>query len=174
VLDLFAHSGAFSLYALRGGARATTAIESSARLVAEAAGAIERNGLDRGGARLLVGDVFEALRSPGERYDLIVCDPPPLARRRSHLESAARAYKDLNRLALGAAADDGLVLTFSCSGAVDARLFRQILYSAAEEAGTRVQLIEPLAAAPDHPVSVFHPEGEYLKGWLLRVVARAR
>ena len=172
VLDLFAHAGAFSLYALRGGARTTTAIESAPRLLEQARRAIARNRLDEARVELVAADVFEDLRRRVERYELVVCDPPPLVRRRSHLDAGARAYKDVNRLALARVADNGLFLTFSCSGAVDAKLFRQILFAAAEEASVRLQLLEPLAAAPDHPVSVFHPEGEYLKGWLARVVGR--
>jgi 23S rRNA (cytosine1962-C5)-methyltransferase len=176
VLDLFAHTGAFSLYALRGGARTATAIESAPRLLDEARRAITRNGLELERAKLVAADVFEALRetsqAAAERYGVVVCDPPPLARRRARLDAAARAYKDVNRLALGAIEDGGYFLTFSCSAAVDGKLFRQILYAAAGEAGVALQLLEPLAAAPDHPVSIYHPEGEYLKGWLARVGGR--
>ena len=174
VLDLFAHSGAFSLYCLRGGARSVTMIDSAARLLELARRCVEENRLDggEGRANYVVADVFEDLRSRRQSYDLIVCDPPPLARRREHVDRAARAYKDLNRLALERLAPGGLFLTFSCSGAVDTKLFRQILFAAAAEARTDLALLEPLAAAPDHPVSVFHPQGEYLKGWL--AVSRGR
>jgi 23S rRNA (cytosine1962-C5)-methyltransferase len=81
------------------------------------------------------------------------------------MDAAARAYKDLNRLALARVAPGGFLLTFTCSGAVDAKLFRQVLFAAAVEAGRSVALLAPLAAAPDHPVAVTHPQGEYLKGW---------
>jgi len=168
VLDLFAHAGAFSMFALRGGARSVTAVESAPRLI-EAAGKVAgENGLDRSKFEPVCADVFADLREREAPYGLVVCDPPPLARRRSQVDAAARAYKDVNRLAIARLAPGGLLLTFSCSGAVDTRLFRQILFAAADEAGVRLQLLEPLAAAPDHPVSVFHPEGEYLKGWLAR------
>ena len=100
-------------------------------------------------------------------------DPPPLVRKRPDLDSAARAYKDLNRLALSRLAPGGLLLTCSCSGAVDAKLCRQILFAAAVEAGVRVALLAPLAAAPDHPVAITHPQGEYLKGWLCAVIGPA-
>ena len=89
---------------------------------------------------------------------------------RADLDRGARAYKDVNRLALRRVAPGGFYLTFSCSAAVDTRLFRQVLFSASREARVRLQLLAPLAAAPDHPVDVTHPEGEYLKGWLGRVV----
>lgn len=172
VLDLFAHSGGFALYALRGGARAVTAVESAGRLNELGRRLLAANGLDAGRAAFATADVFEDLRQRsagshgGETYDLVVCDPPPLAKRRAHLDKAARAYKDLNRLALGRLAPGGLILTFSCSGAIDSKLFRQILFAAAVEARVDLALLAPLAAAVDHPVSVFHPQGEYLKGWL--------
>ena len=168
VLDLFSHSGAFSLYCLRGGARSVTLVDSAARLLEFARQAIVENRLDASGARatFVAADVFDDLRSRRDSYDLVVCDPPPLARRREHVERAARAYKDLNRLALERLAPGGLFLTFSCSGAIDAKLFRQILFAAAVEARVDLALLAPLAAAADHPVSVFHPQGEYLKGWL--------
>lgn len=169
LLDLFAHAGAFSAYALRGGASRVTAVESAPRLLETARATLAANGLDESRFEGVAADVFADLRQRTERYDLVVCDPPPLARRRSHLDAAARAYKDVNRLALARVAPGGLLLTFSCSGAVDGKLFRQILFAAADEAGVRAQLLAPLAAGADHPVSLYHPEGEYLKGWLLRV-----
>jgi 23S rRNA (cytosine1962-C5)-methyltransferase len=144
VLDLFAHSGAFGVHALRGGASGVRHVESSSALH-------ER-----------------------EVYGLIVCDPPPLARRREDVERAARAYKDVNRLAIERLLPGGYLLTFSCSGSVDATLFRQILFSAATEAGAALQLLQPLAAGPDHPVSIAHREGEYLKGWLVRRLGGVR
>jgi len=174
VLDLFAHAGAFALHALRGGAETVTCVESAAHLEAVARRAVERNGLPVDRLSWVAGDVFEELRRRGERYGMVICDPPPLAPRRSALEAAARAYKDLNRLALGHLEPGGLLLTFSCSGAIDGRLFRQILFAAGVEAGVRVSLLRPLAAAADHPVDLAHPQGEYLKGWLAVVEGRRR
>ncbi len=166
VLDLFSHSGAFSLYALRGRARTVTAVESAGRLHGLGKRLVIENHLDPGRTEFVTADVFEDLRQRKESYDLVICDPPPLAKRRTHLDKAARAYKDLNRLALGRLAPGGLLLTVSCSGAIDSKLFRQILFAAAVEARVDLALLAPLAAAVDHPVSVFHPQGEYLKGWL--------
>lgn len=172
VLDLFAHTGAFGLYALRGGARRVVHVESSPRVVERGQRHYALNagvpGIEAERGEWVRADVFADLRYREDLYDLVVCDPPPLVRRRSALDAGARAYKDLNRLALGRLAPGGLFLTFCCSGAVDSKLFRQILFSAADEAGISLALLAPLAAAPDHPVSVFHPEGEYLKGWLCR------
>ena len=169
VLDLFAHTGAFGLYALRGGARRVVHVESSARLVERGERHYRLNGFDPAPVAWERANVFEFLRAHGDRHELVVCDPPPLVRRRADLDRGARAYKDLNRLAFGHVAPGGFLLTFSCSGAVDARLFRQILFAAAGEAGVRATLLAPLAAAPDHPVAITHPEGEYLKGWLCEV-----
>lgn len=174
VLDLFAHGGAFALHALRGGAAAVTCVESGPGLEATARRAIARNGLADERLEWIRADVFTELRRHRERYDLIVCDPPPLAPHRGAVAAAARAYKDLNRLALRRLAPGGLLFTFSCSGAVDARLFRQILFAAAVEAGVRLALLRPLAAAADHPVAIAHPQGEYLKGWLAVAESSAR
>lgn len=168
VLDLFAHSGGFALNALARGAASAHLVESSPRLASLAARLLAANGLDDGRARVEIANAFEWLREPGEGADLVVVDPPPLARRRADAERAARAYKDVNRLALGRLAPGGYLMTFSCSAAIDARLFRQILFAAAAEAEVVLQLLEPLGAAPDHPVDVAHLEGEYLKGWLAR------
>jgi 23S rRNA (cytosine1962-C5)-methyltransferase len=169
VLDLFAHTGAFGLYCLRGGAQHVTAIESSPRLAEIASRQLTANALDASQLEWVKADVGTDLRHRRERYDLVVCDPPPLVPRRSDAERGARAYKDLNRLALSRVAAGGYFLTFTCSSGVDAKLFRQILFAAAEEAKVELSLLAPLAASPDHPVDVFHPEGEYLKGWFAYV-----
>jgi 23S rRNA (cytosine1962-C5)-methyltransferase len=167
VLDLFAHTGGFSLNALQGGARRVTLVESSRRLLETARRLVERNGFEADRMEVCEKDVFEDLRERGDRYELIVCDPPPFARRRADLERASRAYKDVFRLALRRLEPGGYFLAFSCSGAVDRQRFRAILSAAASEAGVRVQLLRELGAGPDHPVDLAHPEGEYLKGALL-------
>lgn len=172
VLDLFAHAGAFGLYALRGGAEGVVHVESSARLLERGAAAYAANPeLPAERAQWVRANVFEDLRERRERFGLVVCDPPPLARRRRDVERSARAYKDLNRLAFARCEPGAHLLTFSCSGAVDTRLFRQVLFAAADEAGVRARLLQPLAAAPDHPVAITHPQGEYLKGWWCEVVS---
>ena len=169
VLDLFTHSGAFSLYALRGGARQVTAVDSAERLLEIGRRHLDLNGLAADQVEWVKANAYQDLRHREETYDLVVCDPPPLATRRSHLDKGARSYKDLNRLALGRVAPGGFLLTFSCSAAVDTKLFRQILFSAALEAGRRVALLRPLSAGADPPVAITHPQGEYLKGWLVCV-----
>jgi 23S rRNA (cytosine1962-C5)-methyltransferase len=169
VLDLFAHTGAFALYALRGGARQVVCVESAGRLIDHGRLHVEMNGFDAERVSWVRTNVFQDLRERTDRYGLVVCDPPPLVKKRQDVDAAARAYKDLNRLALGRVEPGGFLLTFSCSGAVDTKLFRQIFFAAAVEAKVRVALLEPLAAAPDHPVAITHPQGEYLKGWLAQV-----
>lgn len=166
VLDLFAHSGAFALYALRGGASQVVAVESAPRLEPIAVRQLASNGLSRDRLTWHQADVFTDLRSRQELYDLLICDPPPLVPRKTDLDRGSRAYKDLNRLALKRVAPGGFFLTFTCSGAVDSKLFRQILFAAADEAGVRLSLLAPLSAGFDHPFEIRHPEGEYLKGWL--------
>ncbi len=169
VLDLFAHTGAFGLYALAGGATRTVHVESSEKAIDRGRRLVLAHGHAADRAEWVKANVFENLRTRTERYDLVICDPPPLVKKRQDLDAAARAYKDLNRLAFQRTAPGGLLFTFSCSGAVDTKLFRQILFAAAVEAKVRVALLEPLAAAPDHPVSIAHREGEYLKGWMAMV-----
>lgn len=169
VLDLCAHSGAFGLYALRGGATSVVAVESSERLIERGRGLVARNDFDADAVSWVHANVFEDLRQREESYGLVVCDPPPLVTRKSHIDSGARAYKDLNRLALRRVEPGGFFFTFSCSAAVDSRLFRQILFSAAVDAEVDLALLGPLGAGPDHPVAVTHPQGEYLKGWWGRV-----
>ncbi|HXO21332.1 MAG TPA: class I SAM-dependent rRNA methyltransferase [Thermoanaerobaculia bacterium] len=169
VLDLFAHAGAFGVHALAGGASRIVHVESSPRLIDRGRQAYEENGLPGDRVEWVRGNVFADLRERAETYGMVVCDPPPLVKKRADLDSAARAYKDLNRLALGRLEPGGLLLTFTCSGAVDAKLFRQILFAAALEANVRLALLTQLGAAPDHPVSVYHPQGEYLHGWLAMV-----
>ena len=169
MLDLFAHSGAFTAYGLRGGATSVTAVESAARLEERAFNHLRWNDLPAEPVRWVGADVFEFLREEKSRHGVVVCDPPPLVRNRHRLDAGARAYKDLNRLAMTHVENGGFLFSFSCSGAVDGKLFRQILFSAATEAEVRVRLLAPLAAGEDHPVDLGHPQGEYLKGWLMEV-----
>ena len=167
VLDLFAYTGGFSVAAAAGGARAVTLVESSADALALAGRNLEpfAGGIE---IRLAHGDAFRFVRRDAPGYDLVVVDPPPLARRRGDVDRAARAYKDVLLGALRLAAPEALLLAFSCSHHVGPELFRKIAFGASLDAGRSLQVLRELGAPADHPVSLDHPEGRYLTGLLLR------
>ena len=170
VLDGFCYTGGFAIAALAGGARHVTAIESSTDAIQIAKENLSANPLAAGGIEFVQADVFKhlrLLRDKGARYDLIVLDPPKLAPTAAHARNAARAYKDVNLLALKLLAPGGLLATFSCSGGVSAELFQSIVAGAALDAGADAKIIERFGAAADHPVALAFPEGEYLKGLLV-------
>jgi 23S rRNA (cytosine1962-C5)-methyltransferase len=166
VLDLFAYTGGFASAAALGGASAVTAVESSADALALARENLASNapGVP---ARLVAGDAFRFVREEGERFDLLVIDPPPLARRRRDVPRAARAYKDVLLHALRRAAPGAYVLSFACSHHVGPELLRQIAFAASLDAGRPLRVLGVLGAPSDHPVSLDHPEGDYLHGLLL-------
>jgi 23S rRNA (cytosine1962-C5)-methyltransferase len=169
VLDAFCYQGGFALNALAGGASAVTAIDSSAPALTIARTNATRNGL--AGVDWREADVFQLLRqfrNEGRRFDMIVLDPPKLAPTAAHVEKAARAYKDANLLGFKLLNPGGRLMTFSCSGGVSADLFQKIVAGAALDAGVDARIEAWLHAAPDHPVALHFPEGEYLKGLLLR------
>ena len=116
-----------------------------------------------------VADVFGFVRQTKERFGMVVCDPPAFAKSRGEVERAARGYKDVNLYAMKLLERGGLMLTFSCSGHMSLDLFQKVIFSAAHDAGRRISFIKRLTAGEDHPVSLFCPEGEYLKGFLLEV-----
>jgi 23S rRNA (cytosine1962-C5)-methyltransferase len=173
VLNLFSYSGAFSVASLAGGASRAVDVDSSESALALARRHRQVNGFAVNEADFVRADVFEELRrrvEAGETWDIVISDPPAFAKKRSDVERAARGYKDINRLAMKLVARDGLLLTCSCSGLVDASLFQKIVFSAGLEAGSSFSLIARQGAGEDHPVSLDCPEGEYLKGlWLKRV-----
>ena len=168
-LNLFAYTGSFSVYLAKAGTGRVVSVDSSGPACELARENLALNGFSPEDHPVVRGDAFEYLRENPGPFDTIVVDPPPLARRSSHVDKAARAYKDVNRLAIAAAAAGGVLLTFSCSAHVDSRLFGQIMFAAALEAGRQVRVLARLGAAADHPVSIYHPEGEYLKGLLLQI-----
>lgn len=172
VLNLFSYSGAFSVAALAGGAARAADVDSSGPALALAADHRRENGFSAEPSDFVRADVFEDLRArvaAGQTWDIVVCDPPSFAKKRSDVERAARGYKDVNRLAMRLVAPGGSLLTCSCSGLVDATLFQQIVFAAELESGRSFSLFARQGAGPDHPVSLDCPEGEYLKGlWLSR------
>jgi 23S rRNA (cytosine1962-C5)-methyltransferase len=170
VLDGFCYTGGFSVAALAGGAARVLAVESSAPALEVAKENLAANAVDASKAQFVRGDVFaqlRALRDRGARFGLVVLDPPKFAPTAAQAKNAARAYKDINLLALKLLAPGGLLATFSCSGGVSAELFQSIVAGAALDAAVEAKIVERFGAAADHPVALEFPEGEYLKGLLL-------
>ncbi|MET0203157.1 MAG: class I SAM-dependent methyltransferase [Casimicrobiaceae bacterium] len=172
VLNVFCYTGGFTLAALAGDADRATSIDSSADAIAQARANVARNAsLDASRSEWIEADAFvelRRLRNAGAMFDLIVLDPPKFAPTAAHAERAARAYKDVNLLALKMLEPGGNLATFSCSGGVSADLFQKIVAGAAVDAKADVQIVRKLGASADHPVALSFPEGEYLKGLLLR------
>jgi 23S rRNA (cytosine1962-C5)-methyltransferase len=167
VLNCYCYTGGFTVAALAGGASQVLSVDSSGPALERARGNVVLNGHDLARAEFADADVNTFLRDrlkAGESFDAIVLDPPKFAPSAAHAERAARAYKDINRLALKLLAPGGLLFTFSCSGGVGAELFHKIVAGAGLDAGVDGVLLERLAGACDHPTTIVFPEGEYLKG----------
>ena len=172
VLNCFCYTGGFSLAALKGGAKRVVSIDSSGEALALAQQNVVANGFDAEKATWLDADAFKTLRrlyDDGERFDLIVLDPPKFAPSREHVDRAARAYKDINLTGLKLLRPGGLLFTYSCSGAIDAELFQKIVAGAAADARVDARILKRLGAGVDHPLLTAFPEGEYLKGLLLQI-----
>jgi 23S rRNA (cytosine1962-C5)-methyltransferase len=170
VLDGFSYTGGFAIAALAGGAARVMAVESSAPALEVARENLAANPLDASKVEFVKADAFahlRTLRDRGARFGLIVLDPPKFAPTAAQARNAARAYKDVNLLAFKLLAPGGLLATFSCSGGVDAALFQSIIAGAALDAGADAAILERFHAAPDHPVALEFPEGDYLKGLLV-------
>jgi 23S rRNA (cytosine1962-C5)-methyltransferase len=166
VLNLFSYSGAFGVYAAAGGAASVTNVDVSAHAIEAARENAALNGFE---AEHVVADAFQYIRQKHGPFDLLVCDPPAFAKSRHEVERAARGYKDVNLYAMRMVAPGGHMMTFSCSGHMSLDLFQKVIFAAALDAGRRVSIVRRLTAGPDHPVSIYCPEGEYLKGFLLQV-----
>jgi 23S rRNA (cytosine1962-C5)-methyltransferase len=170
VLNCFSYSGAFSIYALGGGARSVIALDSSRPALELAEKNFARNAYSADNTELIKGDAFAYLKESSANFDMIVLDPPSLAHRRRDVDAATGGYKFLNLHALKHIHPGGFLLTFSCSQHLSSDLFQKVVFGAAVDAGRRVTIIKRLGAPIDHPVSLHHPEGEYLKGLALRVL----
>ena len=172
MLNAFCYTGGFSLSALAGGARRVVSIDSSGDALAMAVANVARNpSLDGSRAQWVEADVFADLRKRrdrGESFDIIVLDPPKFAPTAQHAPRAARAYKDINLWAMKLLRPGGLLATFSCSGGIGAELFQKIVAGAALDAKAEMAIVAKLGASADHPVALAFPEGEYLKGLLIR------
>ena len=172
VLNCFCYTGGFSLAAMKGGATRVVSIDSSGEALATAQKNVVANGFDAQRATWLDADAFKTLRrlhEEGERFDLVVLDPPKFAASREHVDRAARAYKDINLTGLKLLRPGGLLFTYSCSGAIDAELFQKIVAGAAADAKVDARILKRLSAGVDHPLLTAFPEGEYLKGLLLQI-----
>ncbi len=170
VLNCYCYTGGFTVAALNGGAAHVTSIDSSGPAIERAKANVALNGFDAGRTTMLDADVNASLRQyikEGRTFDAIVLDPPKFAPTVAHAERAARAYKDINRLALMLLERGGVLFTYSCSGGISADLFHKIVASAGSDAGVDAFISERMGGAPDHPMTVAFPEGEYLKGLVL-------
>ena len=170
VLNAYAYTGGFSVAALAGGATEVWSVDSSAPALERASAHVLANGFEPSSHRAIDADVNAFLReclAQGRRFDAIVLDPPKFAPSASHAERAARAYKDINRLALMLLVPGGLLLTFSCSGGISADLFHKIVAGAAMDARVDGAILRRLEGASDHPTTLMFPEGEYLKGLVI-------
>jgi len=170
VLDCFCYTGGFTVNALAGGAKSVVAVDASAEALALGQDNVRLNGQQAEGVEWCEGDVFKVLRKfrdENRSFDLIVLDPPKFAPTAAQAEKAARGYKDINLLGFKLLRPGGILVTFSCSGGVDAGLFQKIIASAALDAGVEAQIVEYLAQGADHPVALTFPEGAYLKGLII-------
>lgn len=170
VLNCYCYTGGFSVAALAGGATEVTSVDSSGPALARANAHVTLNGFDPARHTALDADVNQTLRDfikQGRTFDAIVLDPPKFAPTAAHAERAARAYKDINRLAFKLLEPGGVLFTFSCSGGVGPELFHKIVAGAGMDAGVDGFILDRVGATPDHPQTICFPEGEYLKGLLL-------
>jgi len=172
ILNVFAFTGGFAVYAAAGDARTITNIESSSTLLEGAQRNMELNGWIRPDDEYIAGDAFQKLRQlkgAGRQFDVVIVDPPKFAHNKGDVPVACRGYKDINLLAMQLLKNNGLLATFSCSGLIDSGLFQKVLFGAAIDAERDVQIIKLLGQAEDHPVLLTFPESFYLKGFICRI-----
>ena len=170
VLNVFSYTGGFSIYAMKAGAREVHSLDSSQRALDVCEDNVTLNELPQEQHRSIQADALEYLKADelGD-YDIVVLDPPAFAKRASARHAAVQGYKRINLRALQGMKPGSLLFTFSCSQAVDDALFTNTIVAAAIQAGRTVRILHRLHQPPDHPVNVFHPEGSYLKGLVVRV-----
>jgi 23S rRNA (cytosine1962-C5)-methyltransferase len=170
VLNCFSYTGGFSVYAFAAGAKAVTTFDSSLPALELAERNFELNGFAEAPGETIKGDAFAYLKEIEGKFDIIVLDPPSLAHKRGDIDAATGGYKFLNLHALKHLNPGGLLLTFSCSQHLPADLFQKVVFGAAVDAGRKVTIVKQLGHPIDHPVSLHHPEGAYLKGLALRAL----
>jgi len=169
LLNCFSYTGGFSLAAAKNGA-STVSVEIREAAQQAAQKNFTLNNIDPGNHKFINANVFEYLRDIDEKFDLIVLDPPAFVKKKSYLNRGSRGYKDVNRLAIQKSKKDGLILSCSCSHYITWDLFQKIIFAAAKDADRDVQIIGKFSQPFDHAVSIYHPESEYLKSFLLRVL----
>lgn len=169
VLNMFCFSGGFSVYALAGGASLVHSVDSSAHAIDLTRENVEMNFGNAANHEAFAADAFEYLQDIDQKYDLIILDPPAFAKHQRVLNNALQGYKKLNQQAIGQIRPGGILFTFSCSQAVSKENFRKSVFAAAANTGREVRILHQLAQPADHPVSIYHPEGEYLKGLVLKI-----
>ena len=172
VLNMFCYTGGFSLYALRGGARSVDSVDVSQKAIDLVNINVAKNFPEATNHRAVAADAFEYLtqqKAEGKTYDLIILDPPAFAKHRDAVKNALRGYQRINAKAIEMIRKGGLLFTFSCSQAVDKEAFRLAVFSAAAQVGRKVRILHQLHQPQDHPINIYHPEGEYLKGLVLYV-----
>ncbi|MCB9461653.1 MAG: class I SAM-dependent rRNA methyltransferase [Anaerolineaceae bacterium] len=173
ILNCFAYTGAFTVAALATGNAEVVSVDSSREALELAEANINLNGLDGNNAQLVQANCFDYLRDAelsGESFDFVILDPPKFAHNKQQVERASRGYKDLNMHAFRLIRPGGYLMTYSCSGAISRDLFQKIVFGALADTGKQAQIVRHLSANDDHPVALTFPEGEYLKGLLLRVI----
>ncbi len=169
VLNICCYSGGFSIYALRGKAKKVVSIDASERAIALAEENVELNFGDAPQHESFVADAFQYVEQNASDFDIIILDPPAFAKHKKVLNNALKGYRRLNRLAMERIPKGGIIFTFSCSQVVSREDFRKVIFQAAAEAGREVTILHQLTQPQDHPISIFHPESEYLKGLVLQV-----
>ena len=169
VLNMFCYTGGFSFYAMRGGAKLVHSVDASARAIELTNQNVELNFPGDTRHEAFVEDAFKFLDKSHNKYDLIILDPPAFAKHQNVLDNAIQGYKKLNRKGIEVVKPGGLIFTFSCSQVMTKDLFRQTVFTAAANTGRKVKILHQLTQPADHPISIYHPEGEYLKGLVLYV-----
>ena len=169
VLNMFCYTGGFSVYALRGGANLVHSVDASAKAIELTRANVELNFPGDQRHEAYTADAFKYLEEAGNNYDLIVLDPPAFAKHRDALRNALKGYTRLNAMAFRKIKPGGILFTFSCSQAVSKEQFRLAVFTAATQSGRHVRILHQLHQPADHPINIYHPEGEYLKGLVLYV-----
>lgn len=169
VLNCFGYTGGYSVYALRGGATSVNTVDISDDAIQLASRNVTLNNFSDTKHREIVADAFDFLRNDPLQYELVILDPPAFAKKKSDVVSACRGYKEINRLAMQKMPAASILVTSSCSYHIDEKLFQTVLFQAARDAGRVVRIIGRHRQASDHPVNIYHPEGEYLKSLVLFV-----